>query len=227
MSAATQPAIRLLQDQEILGELLHSLSQPLTTLCCSLELSIEKATGQQHEAVSTALEQAERIINQVRLLREYLDAELSAPSAQPVRFASAVISVVEELSSVAAVNQVTLQVDGTSDTTIAIAEPRLRLALQYLFGLLIEGLPPKAKVILHFEEGVSASLLHAEIITSGPRLQAASGRHGSPRRDFSTCRKVKLAIASRVLESGGASLAIHRDGSGLVVRIPRVSSDSI
>jgi hypothetical protein len=34
MSAAPQPSLRLLQDQEVLGELLHSLSQPLTSLRC-------------------------------------------------------------------------------------------------------------------------------------------------------------------------------------------------
>lgn len=227
MSAATQPAIRLLENQEILGELLHSVSQPLTTLCCSLELSIGKASGQQQEAVSAALEQAERVINQVRLLREYLDAELLVPSARPIRFAGVVMAVVEELSFVAAANQIELKLEGTSEALVAIAEPRLRLALQYLFSLLMEGLPPKAKVILHFEEGRSESLLRSEVIAFGPQLRTGFSSQHSQERDLSTCRKVKLAIASRVLESGGASLELDSDASRLIVRIPHLSTDTV
>jgi hypothetical protein len=41
MSAGPQPLFARTQDQALLGELLHSLTQPLTTLRCSLELSVE------------------------------------------------------------------------------------------------------------------------------------------------------------------------------------------
>src|SRR3979409_947216 len=63
------------QDQAVLGVLLHSLSQPLTSLRCSLELSVEDVAGQQQDAVSAALEQTDRVIGVVRLMREYLDSE--------------------------------------------------------------------------------------------------------------------------------------------------------
>src|SRR5262249_4137173 len=153
------PAARLLEDHEILGELLHSVSQPLTSLCCSLELSVEKAAGQQQEAVAAALEQAERVIEQVRLLREYLDAELPIPPAQPIRFAPVLRAVVEEFSSIVAVNQVELRVVGASSATIALAKPRLQLALQYLLGTVIEMQSPSSRIILHLEERATESVL--------------------------------------------------------------------
>jgi hypothetical protein len=52
MSAGPQPFFGRTQDQALLGELLHSLTQPLTTLRCSLELSVEDVAGQQHDAVT-------------------------------------------------------------------------------------------------------------------------------------------------------------------------------
>jgi hypothetical protein len=71
-SPAPAPESRL---QAVLGELLHSLSQPLTTLHCSLELSIDPVAEQQQKAVAAALEQLDRAIRVVELMRECLKAE--------------------------------------------------------------------------------------------------------------------------------------------------------
>lgn len=76
VGSAPVPESRL---QDVLGELLHSLSQPLTSLHCSLELSIDPVAGQQQKAVSAALEQVERAIHVVELMRECLEAEPAAP----------------------------------------------------------------------------------------------------------------------------------------------------
>ena len=75
MSTGPQPFASRSHEQALLGELLHSLSQPLTSLRCSLELSVEEIAGQQQDAVSAALEQTDRVIGVVRLMREYLDTE--------------------------------------------------------------------------------------------------------------------------------------------------------
>jgi hypothetical protein len=69
--------------QAVLGELLHSLSQPLTTLHCSLELSIDPVAEQQQKAVSAALEQVDRAIHVVELMRECLEAEPAGPGPRP------------------------------------------------------------------------------------------------------------------------------------------------
>ena len=75
MSAGPQPISGRTQDHVMLGELLHSLSQPLTSLRCSLELSVEEIIGQPQNAVAAALEQTDRVIAVVRLMREYLETE--------------------------------------------------------------------------------------------------------------------------------------------------------
>jgi hypothetical protein len=75
-SRAPAPESRL---QAVLGELLHSLSQPLTTLHCALELSIDPVAEQQQKAVAAALEQVDRAIRVVELMRECLEAEPAGP----------------------------------------------------------------------------------------------------------------------------------------------------
>jgi signal transduction histidine kinase len=210
MSASPQPAARMLQDHEILGELLHSVSQPLTSLCCSLELSVEKAAGQQQEAVAAALEQAERVIGQVRLLREYLDAELAGPTAPPIAFAPVLRDVVEQMSSIASVQKIELKIVGTSSATLGASVGRLRQALQYLMEALIDGQRDGDTITLRLRENAAESLLSAHIKGQPPSPEGRSSRDQEDAA-MPTSRKVKLAIALRVLESAGASLTISQE----------------
>jgi nitrogen-specific signal transduction histidine kinase len=66
---------------DVLGDLVHSLSQPLTTLRCALELSVGQNSEQQTEAVTAAIEQTDRLISVVRRLQKYLDSQRK-PSAR-------------------------------------------------------------------------------------------------------------------------------------------------
>jgi len=219
MSACPQPLAGRTQDQAVLGELLHSLSQPLTTLRCSLELSVEEMAGHKQDAVSIALEQAERVIGMVKLMREYLDAEFGSPSPHRVALAPALSEVVEHLTSAAAAaaRQIRVQLTGTCAASISVAEPQLQMALQYLINALIELEPANREIVLRLEENPSESLLRGQVARSiWPAVQ--------PRHDpvGVTLRRVKLAIASRVLESGGASLVFDDgDQSAFVLRIPK------
>jgi len=213
MSAGPQPISGRTQDQSVLGELLHSLSQPLTTLRCSLELSVEEVVGQQQNTISAALEQTDRVIGVVRLMREYLDTESVTSPQPPVPLGPVLRSVVEQLSPAAAQRQVRLQLTGGCSAPIALVEPQLRLALQYLISILIEEQPPHGEVTLRLEQGPSES-----------ELRAHSAQHIAPRHDpaSTTLHDVQLAIARRLLESVGALVIFDRDHrSGFQLRIPR------
>jgi signal transduction histidine kinase len=229
----------------VLGELLHSLSQPLTGLRCSLELSLElsleETAEQQQASVSVALQQTERIIGMIQLMREYLDAEQPAPEAFSSALAPATRSVIEELSSIAAVRGVRLRLVGTCLATLPVPESRLRLALQYLIATMIEAQPVGGRVMLLLGEGPAGAVLRAEgergFRGLGFRDQKQRASISQTKRDpagatstsasVPTLRRVRLAIASRVLETAGASL-VFGDGdhaavdvTGFVLRIPR------
>jgi hypothetical protein len=78
----------------ILGDLLHSICQPLTTLRCSLELSLDQetqflsdrflgepmtnASGPRQGGISLALQQTDEVIRLIQLMRDYLDADQRA-----------------------------------------------------------------------------------------------------------------------------------------------------
>ena len=210
----------------MLGELLHSLSQPLTGLRCSLELSlqlpldrsIEEVTEQQQASVSAALQQTEEVIGMIQLMREYLDAEQPEPQAFLSALAPAMRSVIEELSSIAAVRGVRLRLVGTCTAALPVPESRLRLALQYLIATMIEAQLVGGRVMLLLGEGPAGAVLRVE------------GEHGFQQQKPSatspqiTLRRARIAIASRVLESAGASLVFGGgdiDPTGFVLRIPR------
>jgi hypothetical protein len=220
----------------VLGELLHSLSQPLTGLLCSLELSlqlpldcsIEQVAEQQQASVSVALQQTEKVIGMIQLMREYLDAEQPAPEAFSSALAPATRSVIEGLSSIAAVRGVRLRLIGTCMATLPVPESRLRLALQYLIAALIEAQPLGGKVMLLLGEGPAGAVLRAEGERSYRRLGFRDQEQSATISSISvpTLRRVRLAIASRVLETAGASLVFGGvdyaavDHSGFVLRIP-------
>jgi len=210
----------------VLVELLHLLSQPLTGLRFSLELSlqlpldrsIEEVTEQQQASVSAALQQTEKVIGMIQLMREYLDAEQPEPQAFSSALAPAMRSVIEELSSIAAVRGVRLRLVGTCMAALPVPESRLRLALQYLIATLIEARPVGGKVMLLLGEGPAGAVLRVE----GERdFQQQKPSATNPQ---TTLRRARIAIASRVLESAGASLVLGGgdvDPTGFVLRIPR------
>jgi len=210
---------------DVLGELLHSLSQPLTGLRCSLELSlqlpldrsIEQVAEQQQASVSVALQQTEKVIGMIQLMREYLDAEQTGPEAFSSALAPATRSLIEELSSIAAVRDVRLRLVGTCTATVPVPESRLRLALQYLIAAMIEAQTVGGKVMLLLGEGPAGAVLRVESDRS-LRLQ----KHSATSLQ-TTLRGVRIAIATRVLESAGASLVFGGgavDPTGFVLRIP-------
>jgi len=218
-----------------MAELLHSLSQPLTSLQCSLELSLErfleyslapssdpsagnswgltleKVVEHQYESAAVALQQTEQVIGMIQLMREYTDAE--RPEAEAFSdLDSAIRSVTGELSLIAAVRAVEVHIIGACASTLPVSESRLRLALQYLIAALIEAQPASGRVTLLFGEDPGRTVLRGK---GEPGFRGSSG-------PAATLRRVRLTIATRVLESAGASLVLGDIYSaGFVLCIPR------
>jgi hypothetical protein len=202
------------QEQQVLGELLHSLSQPLTSLRCSLELSIDKASGENLNTVAVALEQAERIVGLIRLMREYLDTETAVSASVPVAICPILCEVLDQMRSVASVRRIAVSLVGVSETKITMSRTHLRLALQYLISSLIDGQSGGREIAFHCGEDSSGFLLRAETTTDS--------NQSSTSRDpvTATSQHVRLVIASRLLESAGASLSFENDSSGFLLRVP-------
>jgi signal transduction histidine kinase len=76
LSESLQPASTAERRQRF-SDLFHALSQPLTTLTCSLELVLLRphTEKQYREITGAALQQVERISSLSSAIRELLDAE--------------------------------------------------------------------------------------------------------------------------------------------------------
>jgi len=226
MSASSHPFPTLPRDHQLLGDLLHSLSQPLTSLRCSLELSIDGVTDQHQKTVSAALQQAETVIGMIGLLREYLDADQNTGD-HPVPLMPVLKSMAEDLSSIASLRNIRLRVLGACALKVPVAEPRLRMALQYLILALIDRQPAGSEITLFLAEGPAGAVLRAqgERRFAGPetaRPEIAPPGNPQSKHDSvaATMRRVRLAIAHRVLETAGAALALDDGTPGFVLRIP-------
>jgi signal transduction histidine kinase len=209
MSANSHSYSALSHAPSVLGELLHSISQPLTTLRCSLELSlsIDEKAAPQPDTVSIALQQTERIIGMIQLMREYVEAEQPRTEGDSASIAATVWGLTEELRSIAAVRGIRLLLTGTCTATLPLPEPRLRLALQYLIASLLEAQADGGKVTLLLGEGPAGTVLRAE---GDGKFFAATA-----------LRTARQAIARRVLETAGASLVLANcPANGFVLRIP-------
>jgi len=130
-----------------------------------------------------------------------------------------------------------LRLAGSCTATLPVPKARLQLALQYLIGALIDAQPAGGKVMLLMGEGPAGTVLRAadehefrETDGRDWRLNPTKPLTNRPSSGAttSTLRRVKLAIASRVFETAGASL-VFGDGSagrpvvdpvGFILRIP-------
>jgi len=213
-------------EQEVLGELLHSLSQPLTGLRCSLEVAIDEDAAQSHQTVAAALEQTERVIGVVKLMQEFLDFEPTEARSQPVPFAPVMRRVLEQLSVLAEARQVRLHIKGTCDAAIPVSQSRLLLALQYLIGAIIEAQPPNSAIRFLLQDRESESLLTVYPL---PALRRGTDGNVQTKSDpvGATMGRVRMTIARRVFESAGATLHFDdRTRPGFHLLIPRRSAPS-
>jgi len=211
-------ASSLRRGNDVLRDLLHFVSQPLTALHCALESSMAQAETEGSEDVFLALEQADRVIEAVRLMREYLDAEQGCSPAALVSLTSTLDNVLEQLSVLAQAGGVRLFACGASKAAIPIREAWLQRILIYLVGAMLETAQPGNAITVLLEDGASQSVVSGHSFPA--RSSSGLPSHRAPVANV--LRQVKLAIAQRALESTGASVEVYADDKpGFTIRIPR------
>ncbi len=91
------------EPRQLVSDLLHQLSQPLTTLCCSLELAqLQNPTAEQYgEIVSRTLEQAEKASWLATAIRELFDAGQAGEDGEVLELRWVVEDAVTDLLPVA------------------------------------------------------------------------------------------------------------------------------
>jgi hypothetical protein len=91
------------ESRQLVSDLFHQLSQPLTTLCCSLELALLQTPSAQQcgEIVRLALAQAEKVSSLATTMRELFDAGQAGEGGEVLELRRAVEDAVGDLLPVA------------------------------------------------------------------------------------------------------------------------------
>jgi signal transduction histidine kinase len=215
LSAHSAP--HLSNRRELLGELLHSVCQPLTTLQCTLELSIDEPAREQQRAVAAALAQTETVIAMIRFIREYLETD-AIELVRAIPLMPVLARVTEDLSTIAAVRGIRLQLVGAGRAELPLAQHHLRLALEYLILSAIEHSTTGTQINIRLHEGTSEAVLCVECKRA--RCRRVETRKAKAGPAISTTGRARLAIATRILDAAGASVVFDRATTGFSVSIP-------
>ena len=127
----------------LLTNVTHLLSQPLTALCGSLELSLLTAQepGELRLCVQEALEQGQEMVRRVRLLQELAEAEDGAGEAEPVWIGELAHEVIENLRPLAEARKVGLELHPAEDVQAWVPRKRFQQALTRIIYCTIQREP--------------------------------------------------------------------------------------
>jgi len=163
----------LSRNHDVLRDLLHFVSQPLTTLHCALEGSLAQGEVECKEDTLLALEQTDQVIEAVRLMREYLEAGQRCSATSPVAIGSAIDTVLQQLSVVAEARGVRLFACGVSKALVPVRDAWLQRALLYLIGTLIESEPAGRAITVLMEDGASQSVISGHSLQPSQKTQSS------------------------------------------------------
>lgn len=209
------------ESRQLVSDLFHQLSQPLTTLCCSLELALlQTPTAEQYgEIVSHALSQAEKVSSLATAIRELFDASLAGEGGEVMELRRAVEEAVGDLLPVAESAGVQVCYLPGPACPVWFDALRLRQGLFHLIGFAIGSGGPGAAVRIELAE--HGAELGLRLTISGS--QGICDEPSNANSDLELLRRLGLGIARAIFEAAGGSLSIARsaEGRSVDVRLPR------
>jgi signal transduction histidine kinase len=225
MPADLSPACGTKQEQEsLLPELLHALNQPLTSLRCSLELTLlqPRDSDEYRRRLRESLKLTEDITVLACGIRELIEVEQPITQPRAVSVDKILQTSVRELMPLAHAEGVGMSLLCTPALTALGGEQQFSTAVIYLLSFVLnrarkgEELKIKAKrdgeeIALAFELSNSSAQASDTKISAKP---GAARAH------------LRLLVARRIFEVSGGTVQIELGGSQVSIRIrlPRLCS---
>lgn len=166
--AAAGPPDRKFSEAAFLSEVFHSLSQPLTALHCTLDLALEcdRTVEQLRASVQSALDNAERLRQQLLLTRALKDAADPGEIAEPVDICALFRELGDDFSPLFDSTGRELAIDiGVERLRVRADERRLTQALFTFLEYLFRYLPEGATLSVSLDQGAAG---RAEIRIDSP-----------------------------------------------------------
>ena len=208
-------------DPQLLADLFHDLSQPLTTLRCCLGLSLQKspAAKQNRHDLEIAQEAAESVARLIAGIRELVEASCPAQLHGTADLDECLGRLVDDFRPVAESMRRTLSLISKASVHVAIEPRRLRQALFHLLGFALRSC--QAGTMLHI-----TSLGEDE----NARLTIQGNTVDQPVAvDVLLQARLALAIANRTFRTAGGSLQLQSSSGcfSLTVHLPRTLHQSL
>jgi len=204
------------ESRQLVSDLFHQLSQPLTTLCCSLELALlQTPTAEQYRAIaSQALSQAEKVASLATAIRELFDAGQTGDDGEVLELQIALADTVGDLMPIAESAGVQVCYFPGPPCPVWFDAPRLRRGLFHLVAFVISWGSPAAALKIELTAGGAEVMLY--LIVSRESLRDPSP---SPNSDQEILQRLGLGIARAIFEGAGGSLNVEREGRNLSVAV--------
>ena len=204
------------ETRRLVSDLFHQLSQPLTTLGCSLELALLQTptTEEYGQIVIQALHQAEKASALATAIRELLDAGHPGEKAEVIDLGRAVEDTVGDLLPVAESAGVGISYVPRSACPVRFNAQRLRQGLFHLLGFSIGAGGRGAVVTIHLEKRAQQAVLGLTVSRN-----AASNETSMAGPDQELLQRLGLGISRAIFEAAGGSFSVQRGGSNLLVKL--------
>jgi C4-dicarboxylate-specific signal transduction histidine kinase len=200
------------ESRQLVSDLFHQLSQPLTTLCCSLELALlQTPTAEQYgEIVSHALAQAEQVSSLATAIRELFDAGQASEGGEVLELRRAIEDAIGDLLPVAESAEVQVFYVPGPACPVWFHAPRLRQGLFHLIGFAIGSRGPGAALKTELAERGAEAVLTLTVSGHGPV---------SANSDQELLRRLGLGIVRAIFEAAGGSVSVDRSAEYLRVEV--------
>ncbi len=235
--------------QQLMSDVFHDLSQPLSTLTCLLEVNLllSRPAKQVRHDLKIALHQVHFIVRLFRELRELADAGRVSEDQQRLPLTDCLREVVADVLPVAKLAKVKLSLTCKSETAapgcmVNFQASRMRQALVHLLESALGSAATGAEVTITTSEDAEAARLTVAVSPlailpvatlqadeSGPKNGTSASAVGSAeRKQRELKRRLGLAIARRIFEAAGATLLTQDSEERLwiEVRVPLASHEN-
>ncbi|HEV2728736.1 MAG TPA: hypothetical protein VGV15_01780 [Terriglobales bacterium] len=225
-----RPSLALASDRRVLiSDLFHALNQPLTTLRCSLELTLHqpaREAEQYREALNHALEHAEQIARLASGIHELVEVDQSGAESEVLQLDSYLQHTVMDLLPVAEAAGVRVSLRRSSCCYVLFERQRLRSALFHLLEYVLGSSSSGSVVNIEALEQDGDAVI-ALGSSSNTALSAVQSLDGGDRefRERELARRLRLALARGIFESAGGRFHAETNAETffLEVRLPMAS----
>ncbi|HUK23259.1 MAG TPA: hypothetical protein VLV49_01670 [Terriglobales bacterium] len=208
-AAVPLPEVAPAQETELLADLFHALSQPLTALRCALELALDprRTPGQCREGARAALDHAEQVAALCGGIRALVEAGDGGENPQALALGRMLRESVEDLRPLAEEQGGSLVLrEAPAQGWVRFERQRLR---QGLFCLLEYALNSGPGAHITVDAGEQEDEAKVQVTVSRAQAAGEPAAEGLAGGQKELQRRLALAIARRLFESAGGKLQVR------------------